>query len=83
MTGPRLPSNPSAISDLRPQANTWTVASVEAKYAGKALDSQAEAAIQRDLDELRAWDNYERSTASTREAAKQALQKLLGNGIGT
>jgi hypothetical protein len=77
MTDTRLPSNPFTISDLRLQANTWTAASMEAKYAGKLLDTQTVDAIQRDLEELRAWDNYERSTAPNREAAKQVLQGLL------
>ncbi|MEJ6003702.1 hypothetical protein [Paucibacter soli] len=77
MSAPRLPSNPFSISDLRPQANTWTAESVEAKYAGKPMDAMATDSIQRDLDEIRAWDNYERCTSPNREAAKQALQALL------
>lgn len=75
---PRLPSNPSTISDLRPQANKWTAESVAAKYAGRPLDdANTIASIERDLAELQAWDSYERSTSESREAAKRSLRELL------
>lgn len=77
MDTPKLPSNPSTISDLRPRANKWTPESVRLKYAGKPLDGDVVTQIHRDLEELAAWDNYERRTSETREATKFALRRLL------
>jgi hypothetical protein len=77
MTTPRLPSNPFTISDLRPQANTWTAESVRTKFAEREMDRYAIDEIQRDLEELQRWDDYERQTAENREAAKKALRDLL------
>lgn len=76
---PRLPSNPATISDLRPQANTWTPESVRRTYAGKPVTAEVAQQIQRDLDELAAWDNYERQTSETRESTKKALQQLIAS----
>lgn len=77
MDVPKLPSNPSTISDLRLKANKWTPESVRLKYASKPLDGEVVAQIRRDLEELASWDNYERRTSETREAVKLALQRLL------
>ncbi len=77
MTGINLPSNPRTIDDLRPQANTWTAEHMEARYGNRVLDGHAVKSILRDLNELRAWDAYERMTSAHREASKRVLEKYL------
>ena len=77
MASPKLPSNPSTISDLRPRANTWSPETVRLKYGNQALDAQLVEQINNDLAELASWDNYERQTSESREATKLALNRLL------
>lgn len=74
---PKLPANPGTISDLRPQANCWTEALVDARYGNRLLTDRDSDAIRGDLSELLAWDNYERKTSPSRESVKKALQRYL------
>ena len=73
---PKLPANPFTISDGRPRADQWTPGSVRSKYIGLPKDKDTLEKVHRDLAELRAWDNYSRRTAASREAAKLALKSL-------
>lgn len=74
---PKLPSNPSTISDTRPKASTWTPETVAKKYGGRKLCDKTIAQIHLDLNELVAWDNFERQISESREATKAALRLLL------
>lgn len=74
---PKLPPNPGTISRPPPSADTWTPADIEKRYAGAKFDRGTFEQIRKDLAELRAWDDYERSTSATREVAKDALRRLL------
>lgn len=71
-----LPSNPRTISDGRLRANEWTVDDVRRRH-GDMTSSDAAVRVRQDLDELRAWDDYERATRPGREAVKPALRALL------
>lgn len=74
---PKLPSNPSTISDTRPKASTWTPETVAKKYGGRTLCDKTITEINLDLAELATWDNFERQTSESREATKAALRLLL------
>lgn len=69
-----LPSNPMTISDSRLKANTWTGETIRKRYKGRVVDI---ADVQRDLQELKYWDEFERRTSASREEAKHALLDLL------
>ena len=69
-----LPSNPSTISDTRPQANTWTPETVASKYSGRHMNAKLVEEVNADLAELVAWDNFERKTSPVRDATKAALR---------
>lgn len=74
---PKLPSNPSTISDTRPKASTWTPETVREKYGSRKPCAQTVAQINLDLAELAAWDSFERKISESREATKAALRLLL------
>lgn len=74
---PRLPANPATISDTGPRANTWTQETVERKYGGQSLTEDDANQLRRDIDDLRAWDDYERRTSPVREEVKTSLLRFL------
>lgn len=72
---PSLPPNPMTITPPRKMART--VEGVAQEFGGRVVDAQFFADVRAELQTLRDWDNYFRSTDPSREGAKRALRRLL------
>lgn len=72
---PRLPPNSMTITPSH--RVQLTADGVVFKYRGRMLTKELREEALKDMDVLRAWDNYERTTAPGREAAKRLLQRII------
>lgn len=54
-----------------------TADGVFAKFKGRLVDASLFADVRAELQNLRDWDNYERTTTELREGAKRALRRIL------
>lgn len=73
---PKLPANPLTITPQKHGRNL-TVAAVKGKYAGRKLTTEDRGQIERELEDLRAMDSYERHTSEDRELVKRELKRML------
>lgn len=60
---PDLPSNPWTIT--RPANMPRTAEGMRRAYTGRPRDESVKQQLEAEMNILRAWDNYERSTSAT------------------
>lgn len=78
---PGLPSNPMTITP--PARTPRTAEGMRRAYADQAVDARLRLQLEAELENLRAWDNYERKTDEAREGAKQVIAELLNPDQGS